>query len=71
VRALCDFAVRVTREPASVAQADVDHLREHGWDDAAIHDAIQVVAYFNYINRVADAVGIEEEPEWRASLGGE
>jgi uncharacterized peroxidase-related enzyme len=70
VRALCDFAVRVTLESASVAQEDVDRLREHGWDDAAIHDAIQVVAYFNYINRVADAVGIEEEPEWRASLGG-
>ena len=29
-------------------------------------DAIQVIAYFNYINRVADAVGIEDEPEWTA-----
>jgi hypothetical protein len=62
--------MQVTREPATVAQADVDRLREHGWDDAAIHDAIQTIAYFNYINRVADAVGIEEEPEWRTSLGG-
>jgi uncharacterized peroxidase-related enzyme len=70
VRALCDFAVQVTLEPASVAREDVDRLREHGWDDAAIHDAIQVVAYFNYINRVADAVGIEDEPEWRTSLAG-
>jgi alkylhydroperoxidase family enzyme len=39
-------------------------LRGQGWSDAAIHDAIQVIAYFNYINRVADAVGIEDEPEW-------
>jgi alkylhydroperoxidase family enzyme len=44
--------------------ADVEALRKHGWDDAAINDAIQVIAYFNYINRVADAVGIEDEPEW-------
>jgi uncharacterized peroxidase-related enzyme len=64
VRALCDFAVLVTRAPAQVAAADIELLRDHGWDDAAIHDAIQVIAYFNYINRVADAVGIEDEPDW-------
>ena len=64
-RALCDFAVAVTREPASVSRADVEALRAQGLDDAAIHDAIQVIGYFNYINRIADAVGIEDEPEWR------
>lgn len=64
VRALCDFAVKLTREPAAVERRDIDALREHGWDDAAIHDAIQVIAYFNYINRVAEAVGVEPEPEW-------
>jgi alkylhydroperoxidase family enzyme len=47
-----------------VSAADVDGLRAHGWDDAAIHDAIQVIAYFNYINRVAEGVGIEPEPDW-------
>jgi uncharacterized peroxidase-related enzyme len=64
VRALCDFAVKLTDRPAAVGRADVEALREVGWDDAAIHDAIQVIAYFNYINRVAEAVGIEDEPEW-------
>lgn len=39
-------------------------LRSAGLDDPTIHDAIQVIAYFNYINRVAEAVGIEPEPEW-------
>ena len=29
-----------------------------------IHDAIQVIAYFNYINRIAEAIGIGPEPEW-------
>ncbi len=43
---------------------DVEALRGHGLDDAAIHDAIQVVGYFNYVNRVADGVGIEDEPDW-------
>jgi uncharacterized peroxidase-related enzyme len=64
VRALCDFAVVLTHRPAAADEAQIDALRAHGWSDAAVHDAIQVIAYFNYINRVADAVGIEDEPEW-------
>ena len=44
--------------------ADAAELRDHGLDDAAISDAIQVIAYFNYINRVAEAVGTEPEPDW-------
>lgn len=43
--------------------ADVEALRAVGLDDVAIHDAIQVISYFNYINRVADAVHVELEPE--------
>ena len=38
-------------------------LRTHALDDRAIHDATQVVAYFNYINRIADALHVELEPE--------
>jgi uncharacterized peroxidase-related enzyme len=64
VRALCDFAVSLTRRPAGVELADVEAVRAHGWSDAAIHDAIQVIAYFNYINRVAEGVGIEPEADW-------
>jgi uncharacterized peroxidase-related enzyme len=64
VRGLCDFAVKLTLGPAAVARADVDALRDLGWDDRTIHDAIQVIAYFNYINRVAEGVGIGPEPEW-------
>jgi len=64
VRALCDYAVKLTRSPASVGAADVEALRAQGWDDPAIHDAIQVIAYFNYINRIAEGVGIGPEPEW-------
>ena len=36
-------------------------LRRAGLDDVAIHDATQIIAYFNYINRVADALGVERE----------
>ena len=66
MRALCDYAVKLTRTPAAVGPADADGLRAQGWDDAAIHDAIQVIAYFNYVNRVAEGVGVGPEPEWAA-----
>jgi len=42
-----------------------DHtpLRAHGLSDRDIHDATQVISYFNYINRIADALGTDLEPE--------
>ncbi len=46
--------------------ADIERLRDHGFDDRAIHDAVQVVAYFNYITRVADGLGVEPESFLRA-----
>jgi uncharacterized peroxidase-related enzyme len=61
--ALCVFAEKLTRAPGAMQERDVAVLRELGLDDARIHDAIQVVAYFNYINRVADAVHVDLEPE--------
>jgi uncharacterized peroxidase-related enzyme len=63
-RALCDFAVKLTRDPATISAGDIEALRGHGLTDDAISDAIQVVGYFNYVNRVADGVGIEDEPDW-------
>ena len=62
-QALCRFAEKLTSEPATMSQADVEQLRGAGFDDVAVHDAIQVISYFNYINRVADAVHVELEPE--------
>ncbi|HEY7380956.1 MAG TPA: hypothetical protein VH572_07085 [Gaiella sp.] len=54
----------MTLTPAAVGVAEVEMLRRHGLDDATIHDAIQVIAYFNYINRIAEGVGTDPEPEW-------
>jgi len=64
-RALCDFAVRLTTLASEIDQADIDALRAEGLSDSEISDAIQVIGYFNYVTRVADGVGIDDEPEWR------
>lgn len=58
-RELCAFAVRVTRRQSD--ESDLDRLRSVGLDDAAIHDAAQVISYFNYITRIADSLGVEPE----------
>ena len=50
--------------PSEVGGADAEALRTLGLDDTAIHDAIQVISYFNYINRIAEGVGTDREPEW-------
>jgi uncharacterized peroxidase-related enzyme len=62
-RALCDYAVKLTEDPGNIARDDLKPLREAGLSDKDIHDAVQVIAYFNYINRIADALGTDLEPE--------
>jgi uncharacterized peroxidase-related enzyme len=59
---LCAYAEKLTLRPAEIEETDVAALRSVGLDDPAIHHAIQVIAYFNYINRVADAIDVELEP---------
>jgi alkylhydroperoxidase family enzyme len=44
-----------------MSSTDLDILRAHGFDDRGIHDAAQVIAYFNYITRIADSLGVEPE----------
>jgi hypothetical protein len=56
-----------------MAEEDIWALRAQGFSDAAIHDATQVVGYFNYIDRVADGLGIGLEtsvPERENALPG-
>ena len=62
-RELCSFAEKLTKQPARMEAADLEMLRCVGLRDEGIHEAIQVVSYFNYINRVADAVHVDLEPE--------
>ncbi|MCY3573986.1 MAG: hypothetical protein OXG92_05100 [Chloroflexi bacterium] len=60
-RALCAYAEKLTLQPTTMDATDIQQLRAAGWDDTAIHDATQVIGFFNYINRVADGLGVERE----------
>lgn len=61
--ALCAYAERLTRTPGEMRESDVQELRACGFSDREIHDAVQVIAFFNYINRIADAIHVDLEPE--------
>lgn len=66
--ALLDYAEKLTDEPASVGPSQIEELRRHGLDDEAISSATQVIAYFNYINRIAEGLGVAHE-DWLDSHG--
>jgi uncharacterized peroxidase-related enzyme len=62
-RALADLAVKITHDPATVSDADIDRLRDLGFEDKAILEVIETAAFFNYTNRVA--ISINNIPEDR------
>jgi uncharacterized protein YciW len=64
-RHLLDWAVQLTLAPQAMSQSQIEALRASGFDDEAILDAAHLVAYFNYANRLMDALGIGPEPDMR------
>lgn len=62
---MLDYAVKLTRTPSDVTGADVESLRAAGFESAAILDICQVASYYNYVNRLADGLGVELEGHWK------
>ena len=61
------YAEKLTLEPWAMTRDDLDPLRQAGFDDRAILDINQVTAYFAYVNRIADGLGVELEDYWEKS----
>ncbi len=59
--AILDFAHKLTVEPRSMRQEDVGVLRDAGLDDRAVLETVEVTAYFNFVNRLADGLGVSLE----------
>ncbi len=60
-RALAEYAEALTRSPSAAAAPRVAPLRAVGFDDSAILRATEIVGYFNFVNRLADGLGVELE----------
>ncbi|MFK7959285.1 MAG: hypothetical protein AB8G96_02065 [Phycisphaerales bacterium] len=54
--------MKLTLTPGACGATDLAVLREHGFDDEAITVIVQVIGYFNCINRIADGLGVDAEP---------
>ena len=64
-RAMLDYVHKLTLAPWAMREEDVHALRAVGFSDRAILDINQVTAYYAYVNRIADGLGISLEDIWR------
>ncbi len=62
---MLDYVVKLTLTPWKIGEADVSRLREVGFDDAGVLDICQIACYYNYVNRLADGLGVELESDWK------
>ena len=62
-RAMLDFAIRLTEDATEIQKTDLDGLRSVGFDDVAILQITLIASWFNYINRVADALGVGRDED--------
>jgi uncharacterized peroxidase-related enzyme len=60
-RVMLDYVVKLTRDATKIWKDDHDRLRAVGLDDKAILQITLIASWFNYINRVADALGVGRE----------
>ncbi len=58
-----NYALKLTLHPQEVTEYDLVPLREAGLTDSAIHDAATIMAYFNFVNRLASGLGVSLEEE--------
>ena len=60
-RVMLDYVVQLTRDATRIGPADHARLRSAGFDDTGILQITLIASWFNYINRVADALGVGRE----------
>jgi alkylhydroperoxidase family enzyme len=60
-KVMVDYVVKLTKDATKVSPLDHERLRGVGFDDRAILQITLIASWFNYINRVADALGVGRE----------
>ena len=60
-KTMLDYVAQLTRDATRISEADHERLRTAGFDDRAILQITLIASWFNYINRVADALGVGRE----------
>ncbi|MGH7986566.1 MAG: carboxymuconolactone decarboxylase family protein [Candidatus Binataceae bacterium] len=60
---MIDFALKLTREPSSAKRDDLETLRQHGFSDEQAIDVVLITCTFNFMDRLADGLGVELDPQ--------
>ena len=66
---MLDYVVQITKDATAIGPADHERLRTVGFDDKAILQMTLIASWFNYINRVADALGVGRDAQHDAKSG--
>jgi uncharacterized peroxidase-related enzyme len=62
-KVLVDYALKLSLQPGAVAKGDIENLRRIGISDSEILDLVLLTAYMNYVNRVAQGLGVEHDEQ--------
>lgn len=60
-RAMLDYALKLNNSPGQMSERDLQPLRDAGFEDLGVMDIVMVVSLFNFMNRVADGLGVKTE----------
>ena len=60
-KAICYLAEKLTKSPGKINVDDINKIKYFGYNDKEISEIVQIISYFNYINRVADGLGLDPE----------
>lgn len=64
-RLLLEYAEQITRDATKISKGDIERLKGAGFSDKDILEATHIAAYFNYVDRLADALGVELDEAFR------
>ena len=60
-KVMLDYAIILTVKPSEIKEEIIQELRDNGFDDRGIHDMCTIVSYFNFVNRIANGLGVAME----------
>lgn len=70
-QAMLAYTAKLTLEPWTVQEADIETLREVGFDDRDILHINMITGYYAFVNRLADGLGVDLEGFWEKTPPGE